>query len=335
MEMIERYVYAVVHRLPKQQQADIEKELRGLIEDMLEERMQGEQPTEREVEAVLTELGNPSELAASYRGNKRFLIGPQLMDSYMTVLKIVAVSVLIGLSIVFVIRLIVEPVTALDAFVDYIVSLVMASLQCFAWVTIGFAIAEYRGNLKSLHTAANAKSWTPAELQPVPDAKNEIGIAEPMIVIVVLMGFLAVLLSATDLLGFPMIIDGNAKIITAFDFDVLRGYMPGVIAVVLIIVAREIYKLILRKWTHRLIGIHVLVSVVATIFAYILLSDTAVWNPSFMDESVAAGIVIPGSETYETVEKVWGYVQKWTLVGIIFGTVIDIIFTLLKLRRMR
>ena len=40
-ELQERYIYAVVRRLPRKQREDIEQELRGLIADMLEARCRG------------------------------------------------------------------------------------------------------------------------------------------------------------------------------------------------------------------------------------------------------------------------------------------------------
>ena len=40
MDLINRYIYAVTQKLPESQRADIEKELHGLIEDMLEDREQ-------------------------------------------------------------------------------------------------------------------------------------------------------------------------------------------------------------------------------------------------------------------------------------------------------
>ena len=83
--MIDRYIYDVTRRLPKNQRQDIDAELRGLIEDMVEER--SPQPEKSDLEAVLTELGRPSALAAKYRGSKRFLIGPELFDVYFLVLK--------------------------------------------------------------------------------------------------------------------------------------------------------------------------------------------------------------------------------------------------------
>ena len=105
--MIDRYVYDVTWRLPKAQREDIDQELRGLIEDMLEQA--GPNPGKEAVEEVLIELGRPSKLAAKYRGNKRFLIGPEMFDTYFLVLKIVLGATALGLAIAIIIGAINTP----------------------------------------------------------------------------------------------------------------------------------------------------------------------------------------------------------------------------------
>ena len=92
-DLIERYLYAVAKRLPKEQRADIEKELAGLIDDMLAEKAAGGEPSPEDVRAVLLELGKPADLAAKYRGSKNCLIGPDYYGFYITVLKIVLAAV--------------------------------------------------------------------------------------------------------------------------------------------------------------------------------------------------------------------------------------------------
>lgn len=64
MELFERYIYAVTQQLPMKQRADIEQELRSLMEDMLDERVQGREATTEDIESVLQELGPPNEMAA-------------------------------------------------------------------------------------------------------------------------------------------------------------------------------------------------------------------------------------------------------------------------------
>lgn len=104
MDLINRYIYAVTQKLPESQRADIEKELQGLVEDMLEDRGVGvETASLEEVEQVLLELGPPGEMAARYRGRERYLIGPGLINSYWSVLKIVLYSIAVALGIVYII----------------------------------------------------------------------------------------------------------------------------------------------------------------------------------------------------------------------------------------
>ena len=90
-DIIDRYIYDVVRRLPPNQRQDIERELRSLIEDMLESG-----PENRNVEDVLKELGNPLDLARQYRGDSQYLIGPENFDSYTFVLKIVLICCLVS-----------------------------------------------------------------------------------------------------------------------------------------------------------------------------------------------------------------------------------------------
>ena len=57
-DLIDRYVYQVGRWLPAAQRADIERELRGLIDDMLAART--DEPAKEDVNAVLRELGHPA-----------------------------------------------------------------------------------------------------------------------------------------------------------------------------------------------------------------------------------------------------------------------------------
>ena len=66
-ESIERYLYAVTKQLPAKSRRDIERELRSLIGDMLEERCGDIAPTERDIRVVLTELGTPTDVGRILR----------------------------------------------------------------------------------------------------------------------------------------------------------------------------------------------------------------------------------------------------------------------------
>ncbi len=74
--LVDRYVHQVGKYLPKQDRAEVEAELRSLIADKLDDRFAGE-PSDDEIAAILNEMGNPREMAASYQSEK-YLIGPQV-----------------------------------------------------------------------------------------------------------------------------------------------------------------------------------------------------------------------------------------------------------------
>ncbi|WP_396126128.1 HAAS signaling domain-containing protein [Anaerobacillus sp. CMMVII] len=133
MELINRYIYAVTERLPEAQRADIAKELRGLIEDMLEERVGGGDPAKGDIEEVLLELGDPVSFADKYRGTKRYLIGPDLFTPYYTILKIVLFAIAVAMSVVLVIEVIFEPTTV----PTHIFSLLPRSLMLVRWLLPG------------------------------------------------------------------------------------------------------------------------------------------------------------------------------------------------------
>ncbi|MBQ9123009.1 MAG: hypothetical protein IJY10_05890 [Lachnospiraceae bacterium] len=98
-ELIERYVYDVVRRLPEKQRQDIKEELITLIEDMLEERLDNGRSEKENIEAVLRELGSPATLADKYRGDSGCLISGEYYSVYIQVLKIVIICVAVGMLI--------------------------------------------------------------------------------------------------------------------------------------------------------------------------------------------------------------------------------------------
>ena len=90
MNLLDLYVSEVGSHLPAKTRADIETELRSLLQDMLEERAKSSgKPVDDELTLqVLQEYGSPEKVATSYRG-ERYLVGPKLYPTYIKVLQIV------------------------------------------------------------------------------------------------------------------------------------------------------------------------------------------------------------------------------------------------------
>ena len=68
-DYMDRYIYQVIHRLPKAQREEVRMELEELISDMYADR--------GSMEEVLTELGDPAEFAKQYQNGIRHIRGAE------------------------------------------------------------------------------------------------------------------------------------------------------------------------------------------------------------------------------------------------------------------
>ncbi|MDD3338547.1 MAG: CerR family C-terminal domain-containing protein [Lachnospiraceae bacterium] len=69
--IIDRYVQAIVDRLPFWVKKRAEKDLKKIMYSMLQDYCEGERPTGRDVRAIIQELGRPSEVADQYYYQQR------------------------------------------------------------------------------------------------------------------------------------------------------------------------------------------------------------------------------------------------------------------------
>ncbi len=90
MNLIDNYMQAVASELPRKNRADIETEIRSLIEDTLADRSKTlKRPVDDDmIVEVLKEFGSPEKMAASYRRNE-YLIGPRFFRIFLLVTRIV------------------------------------------------------------------------------------------------------------------------------------------------------------------------------------------------------------------------------------------------------
>jgi len=146
MTWMDRYLYAVTRRLPKAMRDDIERELRSNLMDALEERLEGREATEQDVLDLLNEFGDPEKVASGYMPEKRYLIGPELIDLYWMILKIVSIAVAIGLTIALAISVLQgnpEQKGLVEIVIGYFGTLWSAAISLVGTITIIFAVIQY------------------------------------------------------------------------------------------------------------------------------------------------------------------------------------------------
>ena len=91
--LTDRYIAATVRSLPPQLQAEVRDELRASIADAVDARTEQGEPLEAAERAVLSELGDPSILAAGYADRPLHLIGPKYFLTWWRLLKVLVAIV--------------------------------------------------------------------------------------------------------------------------------------------------------------------------------------------------------------------------------------------------
>ncbi len=167
MNLIERYVHDVGRRLPRRQRADVEAELSSLLQDTLEDRVQGK-PTEEDVIALLKEFGPPEKVAASYRPSGQYLIGPELYPTFKLVIGAVLLGITIALAVANVVGLIFSPAETInvgEVLLKFLGSYFQALLGAFASVVLVFAILQRL----EVRPDVEEDEWDPRDLPEVKD----------------------------------------------------------------------------------------------------------------------------------------------------------------------
>lgn len=324
MDLINRYIYAVTRRLPDKKKGDIKRELRSIIDDMLEQ-YSGQQPRAEKVKLVLQELGNPEILANNYRATKQYLIGPQLFSTYLTVLKIVLSAVFIGVSIAAIVSNVMAKDPSLgQAIISYIGMVFDGMLQGFTWVTIGFALAERQG--VKLTEADSSADWSLEDLPQIPQKKATIPRSEPITGIIFSTLFLIIFWSSLNFFGFGFFSEeASIKIVPIFNPVVIGTFKWLLIASLIIGIAKETLKLIAGRWTLKLALVVVGLSLVSMVLAAIFLTNPDIWNANFVSEVVGKADI-----DANLVGVIWNQVTKNIIFVVIIAFILEAATALYK-----
>lgn len=289
MELIDRYIYAVTRGLPQKQQGDISKELRSHIEDMVAERVEEHRATEEDIKAVLKELGEPSKLAVKYSGRPRYIIGPEMYDSYIMSLKVILSLVAFGMIIAMIVSYSVSPPQNLWDILGSLIGSLLGKVphvvfQVFAWLTVIFALVDRFVTDKSDWDWKKG-DWDPAQLPEIPPKGTTINRIGPVIAIAVIAVTFVLFNFAAGWFGLFLPDSGDVPI-RLFNVDVLQEYLPLIYIYFAISVVRQVLKLIIGRNILKLLLINACLGIVAFFLGLIVLSNMNIWNLHFVDQIV-------------------------------------------------
>lgn len=174
MQLVDLYIQEVGQHLPEKVRADIQQEIRSLIEDTLEDqsRQQGKAPDEEMVTEVLKKLGPPDKMAASYLP-PRYLIGPNLYPYFITTLQIALPVIVVLTALSLGVTLGQAPQTA-AGFAETIGKVVGgvfdAIFHTIGIIVVVFVILQY--TTPHLDARLQKKEWDPRQMKPVADPQR-------------------------------------------------------------------------------------------------------------------------------------------------------------------
>lgn len=318
-DLVERYIYAVTKNLSKHTREDVSKELNSLISDMLEEYCMGFEPNEKDIKAVLTELGDPSKLAEKYNPDEaKYLIGPSYYSKYKLILRIVLPCVVFGMTMAGVVRFITEPTMVwYTAFAEWIGMIISGMLTSFAVITLMFAIfQQYQVNIDTKYNSLD-------ELPAVPKKNESISRVESLLSIGISIVFMTVFLMSPQI--FCAVFIQSGEWIPIFNLEFIRGTWYIIVGFGCLGILRETFKLIYLRYTPQVMGITVITNILSAVLSCFWLFNSQVINPIFISEMVN---LFMGKD--EVVVGLFINFQYVFLGVILFALTLDTIMTIIR-----
>ena len=301
-ELIDRYIYQVVRRLPRDQRGEVSLELQELISDMME--------TGGSAEEVLIKLGDPAKFAEKYQDRSHCLIGSEYYDNYVWLLRIVLTCVTATVFVVSVIQGIRDGIVLADGetagaaimaagtgIANGFTGIFIAGLSAFGGVTLAFAVMERRKIRFEMKKEKNwtvsdlgdnftgkQKVWTPGNLSPIPHKKAMISRGDSIVGIVFIMIFGVLLIFSPQFFGavFP---DGEVvRTIPVFNLDQWDIILPLFILSLAIGLADEVLHLVVGHYCRLVMISSIVTGGLQMILLFLLLKAFPLWNPGFATE---------------------------------------------------
>jgi hypothetical protein len=278
MELQERYIAAGLKHIPPTEKDGVEKAMRRIIAERLQERGNASEETERE---VLRGLGSPRILAEKQLREPPHLIGPELYGTYFLIVKIVMIVAVIGTLIGNTVDFIVNDVELLRYFAISFATAISAAIGAFGWVTLVFAIMEKTAKQKILTEIQ--EDWSLADLPEKEVPQKPFSRVGVIIGIIFTVLFIILVNQYSQLLGFYYTLDGSIQeMIPMLNQEVFRSYLPYINGMLVLQLLFSASKLVFRKWTYPVATANLILNVLSFVLLWFILQDTAILNPELV-----------------------------------------------------
>ena len=250
MKYINLYLQEIERRLPTLNRADILKEIRSTLLDMIEDRKPdpNQAADEDTIKAVLSEFGSPRKVAQRY-SKHNYLIGPSLFPIYLQVLKVVLIVVaalnLLGLIVAIVNQSGVSP-NMIEAIANIIAGLFSSLFTTFGIVTLSFAGIER--TTPDTWKVKIEQDWNPEDLLKTEDRKS-VKVTEIAFEITFTMVFIVLINFFLDKIGIYYLADSGWVSTPILNENFLR-YVPWLTAANVLSIVLNLYLLRKGYWDY-------------------------------------------------------------------------------------
>ncbi|MFD2766023.1 permease prefix domain 1-containing protein [Micromonospora eburnea] len=269
--LTDRYVAATLRDVPAQRRTEIASELRASIEDMIDGRTDGGQDRGSAEREVLTELGNPEQLAARYADRRLQLIGPRYFLTWWRLLRtlLTFIPAIVGVA-AGVVKATVdgEPGSAIGAGV---VSAMQTAVQIAFWVTLVFAVFE------RTNKPLNLPEWSVDQLPEAPE-ERQVTLVDTCASI----AFLVIAIAFLPWQHFNPWISGDGSRLPMIDPALWGSWLPLLAAVLVASVGLEIAKYRARRWTWPLVTVKTVLDLAFAVPLVLLLLNDRLLNPELV-----------------------------------------------------
>lgn len=277
MELQERYIAAGLKHIPLAEKEEVEKAMRRIIAERLQERGDPSEETERE---VLRGLGSPRILAEKQLKEPPHLIGPELYGTYFLIVKIVMIVAVIGTLIGNTIDFIVNGETILRYIAQSFAAAIGVAIGAFGWVTLVFAIMEKTAKQKILTEIQ--EDWSLADLPEKEAPQKPFSRVGVIIGIIFTVLFIILVNQYSHLVGFYYTMDGSREMIPMLNQEVFRSYLPYINGMLVLQLLFSASKLVFRKWTYPVATANLILNVLSFVLLWFILQDAAILNPELV-----------------------------------------------------
>lgn len=259
-QLIDSYLYAIERKLPSSQKEDILKELKSNIWDQVEalESEMAEPPVKASLEsvsAVLEAMGAPDQVAEQYAGRPRYLIGPELIETYWMVLLIVGIVGLVGGTFGQFLRgdwVMTSGYMGYEMIIHMFGNVLEVAISSVGSVTIIFLLIErlLHRQLELSTGKDKSKAWSASQLEIKPADGNLIKLSDSIWDIVWVCIAFGLLNFGLDKVAVYYTV-GSDDVLRSVPFlskDLIRSYLPWLNMTLIASFALGLYQIMRKQW---------------------------------------------------------------------------------------